>query len=146
MKYNEIYHHGILGQQWGVRRYQNEDGSLTTAGRQRYSTDLALKKNAVNSASSMAKEAGNISKKFKNNRVTAKTEKRLSDMSDQELKETVKRMNMEQQYVDLSSKKVSRGRIDVQGTLEIAGSVLAITGSALSIALSINQLKQNQMT
>lgn len=27
-----IYHHGILGQRWGIRRYQNEDGSLTKAG------------------------------------------------------------------------------------------------------------------
>lgn len=31
-----LAHHGILGQKWGVRRYQNEDGSLTDAGRKRY--------------------------------------------------------------------------------------------------------------
>lgn len=31
----ELYHHGILGMHWGIRRYQNEDGSLTPAGRRR---------------------------------------------------------------------------------------------------------------
>lgn len=34
---NELYHHGVKGQKWGVRRYQNEDGTLTSAGKQHYS-------------------------------------------------------------------------------------------------------------
>lgn len=31
----ELYHYGIKGQKWGVRRYQNKDGSLTPAGKKR---------------------------------------------------------------------------------------------------------------
>ena len=34
-----LMHHGVLGQKWGVRRFQNKDGSLTSAGKQKYRTD-----------------------------------------------------------------------------------------------------------
>ena len=35
-RHGELYHHGIKGQKWGVRRFQNKDGSLTPAGKKRY--------------------------------------------------------------------------------------------------------------
>lgn len=40
---DELYHHGTKGMKWGVRRYQNEDGSLTAAGKKRYSRDAREK-------------------------------------------------------------------------------------------------------
>lgn len=38
---SELYHHGILGQKWGIRRFQNPDGSLTPEGRKRYGRNSA---------------------------------------------------------------------------------------------------------
>ncbi len=38
---SELYHHGIKGQKWGVRRFQNPDGTLTVAGRERYGSNLS---------------------------------------------------------------------------------------------------------
>ena len=37
---DELFHHGVKGQKWGVRRYQNEDGTLTAEGRRRFGNNL----------------------------------------------------------------------------------------------------------
>ena len=46
----ELRHHGIKGQKWGVRRYQNEDGSRTPEGKLRYSYDVVSAKENVKRA------------------------------------------------------------------------------------------------
>lgn len=62
---SELYHHGIKGQKWGVRRYQNKDGSLTVAGRKRRNEFSDTEKSVVNklsnSYSKFVKEPINIS-------------------------------------------------------------------------------------
>ncbi len=41
LQINELYHHGIKGQKWGIRNYQNEDGILTKEGYLRYKQDVS---------------------------------------------------------------------------------------------------------
>ena len=60
--YNDtLTHHGIKGQEWGVRRFQNEDGSLTSAGEQRYLTGRERRE-----AKRVAKVSKKIEKQHKN--------------------------------------------------------------------------------
>lgn len=164
---DELYHYGKKGMKWGVRRYQNKDGSLTPAGKQRYARDirennakkkdnrinidgpdvkrwaredLERSKKVVDSSSSMVKELKNIEK---NTRPSSKNKPMdLSNMTDQQLRDKINRANLERQYTEIygQPEKVSRGRERVNAILDTAGSVLAVTGSAIGIAVSIKYL------
>ena len=80
---NELYHHGILGQKWGVRRFQNPDGSLTAAGKRRYEKDAAqLSKynseiNRFKYESSKARKKGDYVKAYKYEQFQFNNEKKI---------------------------------------------------------------------
>ena len=55
----EIYHHGVKGMKWGVRRYQNKDGSLMSAGKKRYQEHKEKKKEYQNKLEKIASNSRN---------------------------------------------------------------------------------------
>lgn len=58
VKTDELYHYGIKGQKWYVRRYQNEDGTLTEAGKARYGNTKGLSKDELKRIDFKAGAAG----------------------------------------------------------------------------------------
>lgn len=57
---NELTHHGIKGQKWGVRRFQNKNGSLTAEGKKRYSENSGNNKQTIKDADSFVKSKSSI--------------------------------------------------------------------------------------
>ena len=120
----ELYHWGIKGMKWGVRRYQNKDGSLTPAGKKHYASEneklkarekvikgqekaaarqakLDAKKAELDAREAALKNGGKGKTDTKNNGDSdAVKSKSIKDMTDDELRAHTTRMQLEKQYID----------------------------------------------
>ena len=105
---DELYHWGIKGMRWGVRRYQNPDGSLTSAGRKRYTNpDGSLNekgKKKFGDSEKISESSKSGSKQSSGESSNNSKRQDLSDMSDNELQSRVNRLRNEDAYRDLSKK------------------------------------------
>lgn len=116
----ELYHHGIPGMKWGVRRFQNKDGSLTQAGKKRISRKqkkaLEKARKAKHDKAEAAKKAKQEQEDFEKNKKKAIESGSAADvlkykgkLTNQELQQAVFRINMEKQLSDISSKETKTG-------------------------------------
>lgn len=145
---NELYHHGIKGMRWGVRRYQNEDGSYTRAGRKRYGMDLDINdKSRTNIAKIRLGEARRRLDVAKTNNSTNTS--RLAELKIRE--RSAKRAIKEAKDIDAGAKRLAKGETITGNSFKAAlGYAAAYVGSkALTGALnySVNNLaSQGRLT
>lgn len=112
---NELVHFGIKGMKWGV-----------------------IKDNA-NDASSIVKGGHAVNEGFATVRKSKLSRSNVSAMSDEEIQERIRRINLEQQYTSLTASQKSRGYEYVKGALEIAGGAVAVAGSIATIAAALKK-------
>lgn len=101
MENTELMHWGIKGQKWGVRRYQNKDGTLTAAGKKR---KREMSDDAVQAA--------------------ALRKKKPSQMSNAELRRLNERTQLEQQYTRLHPNAFKKGMKFVAATAGVMGTAM----------------------
>lgn len=103
---NEIYHHGILGQKWGVRRYQNKDGSLTPAGK-RKAAKMKEEYTALTGKRLIRKPTKKVEPK--NTGDENANRKQIKEMTDTEVQNRIERLKKEKELANLQSETASKG-------------------------------------
>ena len=149
IKNNVLGHSGIKGQKWGIRRFQNEDGSLTEEGKKRYGNpetyravakEASSLEEATKGASSAVSTAASI---INTQRGSKAIRKDYSNLSDKELQEKINRLNLERAYGDLSGDTtyVKTGKEKAREILQTAGATLAIASTAIAIYAQLRGFK-----
>lgn len=101
---DELTHWGIKGMKWGIRRYQNKDGSLTAAGKKRRSLGQVVhdhkvaKKRKAAAAKARETREKNLKAEAKRKKALEKGTLSVKKMTDDELAASIKRLENEQKY------------------------------------------------
>lgn len=123
---NQLYHHGIPNQKWGIRRFQRKDGSRTPAGKKRDS-DRRHGKSEDHMKTQSAKKKG------------------PEGLSNEELKKTNERLRLEQDYKKLTADQITKSESWVKSSLQSAGQQ-ALTDFSKGIMLGSAKLLVKELS
>ena len=153
----ELVHWGVKGMRWGVRRYQNKDGSLTPAGKKRLDKEMsklsAEKKKLRNQERTKAKlaklkatqdEVEARKKSLQEDNADAPKKRTIKDMSDAELREKINRLDLERRYSELmtksATKEVSKGKKFVMDIIETSGKNIGTQLATYALGTAVNKI------
>jgi len=160
-----LYHAGIKGMKWGIRRFQNEDGTLTEEGKIRYGVGKdgkmskqgqkkfesdslnpeGVKQEQFNNAANNVKTASNALSSIPVK--SGKTQRgSYPELSDAELQKRVNRLNLEQRYSDLvgDTKYVSSGGEKARELFQTIGAIATVAVIAYPIVKDIAKSFKNR--
>lgn len=112
MTQDELYHYGILGMKWGIRRYQNKNGSLTSAGKKRYASD------SKKDPEKRTEDVETTKKRILASRDPKQLYKNANLFSDQELQAAYLRLNTEKNIKNLIPAQVNAGKKFIDGAIK----------------------------
>lgn len=127
---NELKHHGIKGQKWGVRRFQNEDGSLTEAGRKRYGIETKKSDGTV-----MTKEElTSIVKSEAIKRADATFANRYKyEFTNEELSALRSRYDTYRRVSEIDPESIKRGKASLEKVANNLQNIVKVTTSGIAI-------------
>lgn len=154
---DELYHYGVKGMRWGVRRFQNKDGSLTNAGKKRYDVDIEGAKSRVKEAKLNEKKAiksynrqtgygmiynqkaidevNDSAKKTRWAKQDLESEKIKQKLNNETKEKSSRRLKLEQQYMDKGMSKeeaeiAAYKRVKTEKILAVSAGVAVASAAA----------------
>ena len=119
MENPELKHWGIKGMKWGIRRYQNKDGSLTRAGKKRQADNLEKARQAKKAKQDEIREREEKRSKLLKSTDASELYKNRDLLSTEEINERLNRLNAEQRLSQLSNQTKSTGMDKVNKALSV---------------------------
>ena len=109
-----LQHHGVKGMKWGIRRTRNTSNAISRS------------------------TTSDIHEDYKN----AHSKTSVKSMSDAELRKRINRLQMEQQYSNLSPKNINKGKKFMNKIMKAGTTVATVTGTALTIYNNFDRINK----